>query len=90
MAVLAAELGIEVVGYQTGLYGPALVTGTDDAVALLQTLGPGDAVLVKGSRVARLEDGRDRVRCGALSRRRPARSQSHARRRSRHRRRPAG
>jgi UDP-N-acetylmuramoyl-tripeptide--D-alanyl-D-alanine ligase len=55
MAVLAAEHGIEVVGYQTGLYGPALVTGTDDAVALLQTLGPGDAVLVKGSRVARLE-----------------------------------
>ena len=41
MAALADELGIEVVGYQTGLYGPAQVTGADDAVALLQTLGPG-------------------------------------------------
>ena len=55
-AQLAAELGIEVVGYQTGLYGPAQVTSADDAVALLRTLGPNDAVLVKGSRVARLED----------------------------------
>jgi len=53
---LAAELGIEVVGYQTALYGPAQVTTPDDAVALLRTLGPGDAALVKGSRVARLED----------------------------------
>lgn len=55
-ARLAAELGIEVVGYQTGFYGPAQVTSTDDAVALLRTLGPSDAALVKGSRVARLED----------------------------------
>ena len=29
---------------------------SDDAVALLRALGPDDAVLVKGSRVARLED----------------------------------
>jgi UDP-N-acetylmuramoyl-tripeptide--D-alanyl-D-alanine ligase len=56
VAGLAEELGIEVVGYRTGLYGPAQVTGTDDALALLRTLGPGDAALVKGSRVARLED----------------------------------
>jgi UDP-N-acetylmuramoyl-tripeptide--D-alanyl-D-alanine ligase len=56
MAALAEELGIEVVGYQTGLYGPAQVAGTDDAVALLRTTGPGDALLVKGSRVARLEE----------------------------------
>ncbi len=56
MAALAEELGIEVVGYRTGLYGPAQVTGTDEAVALLRTLGPRDALLVKGSRVARLED----------------------------------
>ncbi len=56
MAQLAEELGIEVVGYQTDLYGPAEVGGLDDAVALLQTIGPGDALLVKGSRVARLED----------------------------------
>jgi UDP-N-acetylmuramoyl-tripeptide--D-alanyl-D-alanine ligase len=56
MARLAEELGIEVVGYRTGYYGPAEVTGNDEAVALLRTLGPGDAALVKGSRVARLED----------------------------------
>jgi UDP-N-acetylmuramoyl-tripeptide--D-alanyl-D-alanine ligase len=55
-AQLADELGIEVIGYQTALYGPAQVTAPDDAVALLRTLGPGDAALVKGSRVARLED----------------------------------
>jgi UDP-N-acetylmuramoyl-tripeptide--D-alanyl-D-alanine ligase len=32
------------------------VTGVDEAVALLRTMGPRDAALVKGSRVARLED----------------------------------
>ena len=57
---LAEELGIEVVGYQTGLYGPAHVSSTDEAVALLLELGPHDAALVKGSRVARLEDVVDR------------------------------
>jgi UDP-N-acetylmuramoyl-tripeptide--D-alanyl-D-alanine ligase len=55
-AQLAAELGVEVVGYQTALYGPNQVATTEDAVALLRTLGPGEAALVKGSRVARLED----------------------------------
>jgi UDP-N-acetylmuramoyl-tripeptide--D-alanyl-D-alanine ligase len=52
----AEELGIQVVGYQTDLYGPARVDDVGAAVALLGTLGPGDAVLVKGSRVTRLED----------------------------------
>lgn len=56
IALMAEELGIEVVGYETGLYGEAHVTGVDEAVALLRTMRPGDAVLVKGSRVARLED----------------------------------
>jgi UDP-N-acetylmuramoyl-tripeptide--D-alanyl-D-alanine ligase len=56
MAALAEELGIEVVGYETDLYGAARVDGVDAAVALLRGVGPGDAVLVKGSRVARLED----------------------------------
>ena len=56
VALLAEQLGIEVVGYQTGLYGSARVDGVDAAVALLRALGPGDAALVKGSRVARLED----------------------------------
>jgi UDP-N-acetylmuramoyl-tripeptide--D-alanyl-D-alanine ligase len=52
----AQELGIEVVGFQTELYGSTQVSSADDAVALLRDLGPGDAVLVKGSRVTRLED----------------------------------
>jgi UDP-N-acetylmuramoyl-tripeptide--D-alanyl-D-alanine ligase len=56
IALVAEELGIEVVGYETELYGEAYVTSVDEAVALLRTLGAGDAVLVKGSRVARLED----------------------------------
>ena len=41
---------------QTDLYGPARVDDADEAVALLRGLGPNDAALVKGSRVARLED----------------------------------
>lgn len=44
------------VGYETGLYGGAHVSGVGEAVALLRTMGPGDAALVKGSRVVRLED----------------------------------
>jgi UDP-N-acetylmuramoyl-tripeptide--D-alanyl-D-alanine ligase len=56
ITVVAEELGIQVVGYETGLYGETHVTGIDEAVALLRTMGSGDAVLVKGSRVARLED----------------------------------
>jgi UDP-N-acetylmuramoyl-tripeptide--D-alanyl-D-alanine ligase len=56
IALVAHELGIDVVGYETSLYGEAYVTGVDEAVALLRTMGPGDAVLVKGSRVARLEE----------------------------------
>src|SRR5919197_909602 len=56
IALVAQELGIEVVGYETGLYGEAYVTGVDEAVALLRTMGPGEAALVKGSRVTRLED----------------------------------
>ncbi|MBE2319581.1 UDP-N-acetylmuramoyl-tripeptide--D-alanyl-D-alanine ligase [Solirubrobacter sp. CPCC 204708] len=56
IAGLAQELGIEVVGYGTAHYGDAHVTGVEEAVAVLRALGPGDAALVKGSRVARLED----------------------------------
>jgi UDP-N-acetylmuramoyl-tripeptide--D-alanyl-D-alanine ligase len=56
ISLLAQELGIEVVGYETGLYGEAHVSGIDEAAALLRTMGLGDAVLIKGSRVARLED----------------------------------
>jgi UDP-N-acetylmuramoyl-tripeptide--D-alanyl-D-alanine ligase len=56
IALVAEELGIELVGYETELYGEVSVTGVDEAVALLRRMGPGDAALVKGSRVARLED----------------------------------
>src|SRR6185437_14492642 len=44
LAALAEELGIEVVGYETDLYGAARVDGVEDAVALLRGVGPGDAV----------------------------------------------
>jgi UDP-N-acetylmuramoyl-tripeptide--D-alanyl-D-alanine ligase len=54
--LLAEKLGIDVVGYQTDLYGDARVDDVGAAVALLRELGPGDAALVKGSRVARLEE----------------------------------
>jgi UDP-N-acetylmuramoyl-tripeptide--D-alanyl-D-alanine ligase len=56
VASLADDLGIELVGYQTDLYGAAQVSGVVDAVELLRSLAPGDAALVKGSRVTQLED----------------------------------
>jgi UDP-N-acetylmuramoyl-tripeptide--D-alanyl-D-alanine ligase len=56
IASVAQELGIEVVGYETELYGPTHVTGVEEAVTVLRSLGSGDAALVKGSRMARLED----------------------------------
>ncbi len=56
IASVAAALGIEVVGYDTDLYGGRSIGGIDEAVALLRSADPAGAVLVKGSRVARLED----------------------------------
>jgi UDP-N-acetylmuramoyl-tripeptide--D-alanyl-D-alanine ligase len=56
MAALAEDLGIELRGYQTDLYGAEIVSDADGAVGLLRSLSPTDAVLLKGSRVARLED----------------------------------
>lgn len=56
VARLAEELGIEVVGFQTDLYGNARVDGVDETVSLLRAMDQGDALLVKGSRVAHLED----------------------------------
>jgi UDP-N-acetylmuramoyl-tripeptide--D-alanyl-D-alanine ligase len=56
MAALAEELGIAVVGYQTHLYGPTHVMTVAAAVDAVGDLTPGDALLIKGSRVARLED----------------------------------
>lgn len=53
---LARELGIEVVGFGTDDYGGRVLPADPAAVAAaLGPLGPDDAVLVKGSRVAMLE-----------------------------------
>ena len=67
MTQVAEELGIEVIGFQTPLYGPAQVDDVDAAVSLLRTMGPADAALVKGSRVARLEEVVRGVRFGGRS-----------------------
>ena len=55
IAAVAAELGVHVVAVGTTDYGVVPVAGVDDAVDALGPLGPDDAVLVKGSRVAGLE-----------------------------------
>jgi UDP-N-acetylmuramoyl-tripeptide--D-alanyl-D-alanine ligase len=52
IAAYAAKLGIEVIAVGTELYGLPVA---DDAVAAVGWLGPGDALLVKGSRSAGLE-----------------------------------
>jgi UDP-N-acetylmuramoyl-tripeptide--D-alanyl-D-alanine ligase len=55
IAAIAAQHGIEVIAVDTDAYGVAPVDGVAGALAALGPLGPGDAVLVKGSRVAGLE-----------------------------------
>jgi len=55
VAVLAAELGVEVLAFQEDGYGEPSVDSIEAAVAALGSLGRDDAVLVKGSRVAELE-----------------------------------
>lgn len=56
VAELARGLGIEVLGFATADYGaPVVFTSCQEAARRLAHLGPGDAVLVKGSRVAGLE-----------------------------------
>jgi UDP-N-acetylmuramoyl-tripeptide--D-alanyl-D-alanine ligase len=52
---LARELGIDVVAVGVPAYGGTLVVDLDGAAAALDGLGPGDAVLLKGSRVVGLE-----------------------------------
>lgn len=51
---LAESLGVEIVAVGTSLYGPEPVT-IEEAAAVLSALGPREAALVKGSRVAGLE-----------------------------------
>jgi UDP-N-acetylmuramoyl-tripeptide--D-alanyl-D-alanine ligase len=55
IGALARELGIDVIAVGESRYGAPTVAGIDDAVDRLGRLGAGDAVLVKGSRVAGLE-----------------------------------
>ncbi|HTO00653.1 MAG TPA: Mur ligase family protein, partial [Microthrixaceae bacterium] len=57
IAVLADDLGIEVLAIGTDLYGVEPVADIPAALRILKTWNPGpsDAVLVKGSRVAGLE-----------------------------------
>jgi UDP-N-acetylmuramoyl-tripeptide--D-alanyl-D-alanine ligase len=60
---LADEVGVELVVVDTDLYGVDPVDGIDGALAALDDLGAGDAVLVKASRVVGLE----RVAAGLLA-----------------------
>jgi UDP-N-acetylmuramoyl-tripeptide--D-alanyl-D-alanine ligase len=55
VAALADQLGFELLAVSTDAYGRQPVAGIDQAVAAIGPLGRGDAVLVKGSRVAGLE-----------------------------------
>jgi UDP-N-acetylmuramoyl-tripeptide--D-alanyl-D-alanine ligase len=52
---LAASLGIEVLAIAASAYGAAGVDSVDEALERIGELGPDDAILVKGSRVAGLD-----------------------------------
>jgi UDP-N-acetylmuramoyl-tripeptide--D-alanyl-D-alanine ligase len=53
---IATRLGVELIVVGTAEYGIAGVAGIDEAMERLGPLGEGDAVLVKASRVAGLEE----------------------------------
>jgi UDP-N-acetylmuramoyl-tripeptide--D-alanyl-D-alanine ligase len=55
IGAMAARLGIRLIAVDAPAYGGEDVATAEDAVDLLEPLGPDDAVLVKGSRVAELE-----------------------------------
>jgi UDP-N-acetylmuramoyl-tripeptide--D-alanyl-D-alanine ligase len=55
IGALARELGIDVIAVGVPAYGGTLVPDVEAAAAALDGVGPGDAVLLKGSRVAGLE-----------------------------------
>ncbi len=55
ITALAGQLGVRVVAVAEPAYGSELVADADEALDVLGPLGEGDAVLVKGSRVAGLE-----------------------------------
>ena len=56
VCTLADALGIELVAYRTADYGPDPVGDPGGVVARLKGSGPGDLVLIKGSRVAQMEE----------------------------------
>ena len=55
IGALAAELGIRVIAVAAPDYGGEQAASADDALRRLGPVGPGDVVLVKGSRAAGLE-----------------------------------
>jgi UDP-N-acetylmuramoyl-tripeptide--D-alanyl-D-alanine ligase len=55
VGMAARKLGVEVIGVGVPAYGGTTVASVDDVPAVLGLLGDGDAVLLKGSRVAGLE-----------------------------------
>lgn len=61
IAALAAELGIDLLAVAAPDYGVETVDDIDAALARLGAIGPDDAVLVKGSRVAGLEELAERL-----------------------------
>jgi UDP-N-acetylmuramoyl-tripeptide--D-alanyl-D-alanine ligase len=65
IAALVDQLGFELLAVSTDAYGRQAVAGVDQAVAAIGPLGRGDAVLVKGSRVAGLEALAARLLAGA-------------------------
>jgi UDP-N-acetylmuramoyl-tripeptide--D-alanyl-D-alanine ligase len=65
IAALVDQLGFELLPVCTDAYGRQPVAGVDQAVAAIGPLGRGDAVLVKGSRVAGLEALAARLLTGA-------------------------
>jgi UDP-N-acetylmuramoyl-tripeptide--D-alanyl-D-alanine ligase len=61
---LARDLGVDVIAVDAPGYGSLDVSSIDEALAALGDLGEGDAVLVKGSRVAGLERLAERLLAG--------------------------
>ena len=61
IAELARDLGVEAIAVAESAYGLELVPDSASALASLGDLGKGDAVLVKGSRIAELEFLADRL-----------------------------
>jgi UDP-N-acetylmuramoyl-tripeptide--D-alanyl-D-alanine ligase len=55
VAALAAELGVRVIAVGTSAYGAEVARDADAALDALGAVDDGDAILVKGSRVAALE-----------------------------------